>query len=161
MRWLKEQDHKSSVSKDRLHLRWLDQHLRGVPLEDIGRNQIGAITQARSRDDVTPATVNRMLEVMRAILRRAAKDWMWIDNAATVRMLHEPKRRVRWLTGEEAERMLTKLPNHLAEMAAFSLATGLRETNVTGLEWSQVDLHRRVAWIHPDQAKARKAIAVP
>ena len=30
-----------------------------------------------------------------------------------------------------------------------------------GLRWSQVDLARRVAWIHPDQAKARKAITVP
>jgi integrase len=46
-------------------------------------------------------------------------------------------------------------------MAAFSLATGLRRANVTGLQWSQVDLVRRVAWIHPDQAKARRAIAVP
>jgi integrase len=32
---------------------------------------------------------------------------------------------------------------------------------VSGLQWSQVDLARRCAWIHPDQAKARKAIAVP
>lgn len=34
-------------------------------------------------------------------------------------------------------------------------------TNVTRLEWSQVDLSRKIAWIHPDQAKARRAIAVP
>ena len=46
-------------------------------------------------------------------------------------------------------------------MAAFSLATGLRKGNVTGLHWTQVDMVRRLAWIHPDQAKARKAIAVP
>ena len=46
-------------------------------------------------------------------------------------------------------------------MAAFTLATGLRRANVTGMQWSQVDLARRLAWIHPDQAKARKAIAVP
>jgi integrase len=46
-------------------------------------------------------------------------------------------------------------------MARFSLATGLRQRNVADLEWSQVDLGRRMAWIHPDQAKARRAIAVP
>jgi integrase len=46
-------------------------------------------------------------------------------------------------------------------MAAFSLSTGLRRANVTGLLWSQVDLVRRIAWIHPDQAKARRAIPVP
>jgi integrase len=42
----------------------------------------------------------------------------------------------------------------------FALATGLRQSNVTKLEWSQVDLVRRVAWIHADQAKGRKAIHV-
>lgn len=37
----------------------------------------------------------------------------------------------------------------------------MRRSNVTGLLWSQVDLTRRAAWVHADQAKARKAIAVP
>ena len=46
-------------------------------------------------------------------------------------------------------------------MMGFALAAGLRESNITGREWSQIDLERRIAWIHPDQAKSRKAIAVP
>jgi integrase len=46
-------------------------------------------------------------------------------------------------------------------MVRFSLDTGLRRSNVTGLESSQLELARLIAWIHPDQAKARKAIAVP
>ena len=45
--------------------------------------------------------------------------------------------------------------------ARFSLETGLRQANVIGLQWSQVDLERECAWVHPDQAKARRAIAVP
>ena len=76
-------------------------------------------------------------------------------------MVPEPKRRVRWPTRDEAERLIAELPEHLAAMVRFSLETGLRRANVTGLQWSQVDLTRRTAWIHPDQAKARKAIAVP
>ncbi len=115
----------------------------------------------RLQEGVSNATVNRMLEVVRAILRRAANDWQWIDRVPAVRMLPEPKRRIRWLTREEADRLLQELPEHLEAMARFSLATGLRERNVTRLEWSQVDLSRRMAWIHPDQAKARKPIAVP
>ena len=65
------------------------------------------------------------------------------------------------LTREEANRLVGALPEHLAAMARFSLETGLRRANVTGLLWSQVDLQRRTAWVHADQAKARKAIAVP
>jgi integrase len=45
-------------------------------------------------------------------------------------------------------------------MMRFALATGLRQRNVARLEWSQVDIERRAAWIHADQAKARKAIPV-
>ncbi len=85
----------------------------------------------------------------------------WLDRAPRLRFLKEPKRRVRFLTRDEAERLLSALPAHLAAMARFSLETGLRQANVSGLQWSQVDLARRCAWIHPDQAKARKAIAVP
>ena len=107
------------------------------------------------------ATVNRTLEVVRAILRKAANEWDWINKAPSIRMLSEPTRRVRWITREEANRLLEVLPSHLRAMAQFSLETGLRKSNVTGLRWSQVDLVRRTAWIHPDQAKARKAIAVP
>ena len=76
-------------------------------------------------------------------------------------MLREPTRRIRFLTHDEAQRLLAELPEHLADMAAFTLTTGLRAANVTGLQWSQVDLVRQLAWIHPDQAKARKAIPVP
>ncbi len=46
-------------------------------------------------------------------------------------------------------------------MVAFSLATGLRASNVTGLQWHDIDLKIAHAWIHPDEAKMKKAIPVP
>jgi integrase len=76
-------------------------------------------------------------------------------------MLKEPTGRIRSLTRPEARRLLKQVPKHLADMAAFSLATGLRRANVTCLRWSQVDLENRRAWVHPDEAEARKAIPVP
>jgi integrase len=65
---------------------------------------------------------------------------------------------VEWLTPEQAKTLLGELPDHQRDLVLFALATGLRQSNVTGLEWSQVDLERRVAWIRPGQAKARSAI---
>jgi len=76
-------------------------------------------------------------------------------------MLPEPKRRIRWLTRQEAQRLIGHLPKHLIAPVEFSLATGLRKSNVTDLTWQQVDLERRVAWIHADQAKAGRSINVP
>ena len=161
VRWLKEKAHKASIADDKMHLRWLDQHLRGKELAAITRDVIDQVTDARLAEDVCNGTVNRLLQVLRAVLRKAEREWGWIERAPYVRLLPEPKRRVRWLTREEADRLLAELPEHLEAMARFSLATGLRQRNVADLEWSQVDLGRRSAWIHPDQAKARRAIAVP
>lgn len=161
VRWLTEQSHKASIESDKIHLRWLDQHLNGVDLTAITRTMLDRIGAAKLAEGVAPATVNRVMEVLRAILKRCADDWEWIDRTPKVRMLREPTRRIRYLFREEAQRLLGHLPVHLADMAAFSLATGLRKANVTGLMWQQVDLANRRAWVHPDQAKARKAIPVP
>lgn len=161
VRWLKEQSHKATIQTDKIHLRWMDRFLNGKYLDAINRDLVDRITDAKRDEGVTHATVNRVLEVLRAILRKCVNEWEWLDRAPYVKMLKEPTRRIRYLTHNEAHRLLGVLPEHMADMVAFTLATGLRRANVTGLQWSQVDLTRRLAWIHPDQAKARKAIAVP
>jgi len=160
VRYLGETQHKASQASDIYHLRWLDQYLNGVELQAIKRDLLDKISATKQAEGVANSTVNRMQEVVRAILRKACNEWDWLDRVP-VRMLPEPIKRVRWLTRSEADSLIAELPLHLADMVRFSLATGLRRSNVTGLQWSQVDLVRRTAWIHPDQAKARKAIPVP
>jgi len=161
VRYLAETQHKASQVSDKTHLRWLDRFLNGVTLDAINRDVLDKIMAARMAEGVRNSSVNRVMEVVRAVLRKAAYEWEWLDRVPRVRMLPEAKRRIRWITQDEAGRLIAALPEHLAAMVRFSLETGLRRANVTGLEWSQVDLTRRTAWIHPDQAKARKAIAVP
>ena len=161
VKWLKEQAHKATINEDVARFRWLDRYLRGKPLDTIDRAVVDKIMDAKLAEGVRNATANRLLELVRAVLRKCVNDWEWIDKAPSVRMLKEPSRRIRYLTREEAQKLLQELPEHMADMAAFSLATGLRQANVTGLEWPQIDLARRLAWIHADQAKARRAIPVP
>ncbi len=161
VRWLDETEHKASRYDDINLLRWLDSQLSGTFLDEITVDRIESVAKARRSTGVKPATVNRMMALVRAILRRAERDWQWIERAPAVRMAPVGESRIRWLTRDEANRLIAELPEHLADMAEFTLATGLRAANVCELEWSQVDLDRRVAWIHPDQAKARKAIGVP
>jgi integrase len=161
VRWLKEMGHKATASEDVSKLRWLDRYLRDKDLIAIDRNVIDHVTKEKLAEGWTNATVNRTLEVLRAVLRKCVNEWEWLDRAPYVRMLKEPTRRIRFLTREEAQKLLAELPPHMADLAIFSLATGLRAANVTGLEWSQVDEERKLCWVHPDQAKARKAIAVP
>ncbi len=160
VRWLRETGSKATHQRDIEKLRWLDSFLRGALLDRITRDQLAEIADAKAKE-ASPATANRYLALVRAILRRACLEWEWFDRVPKVRMFKEAQRRVRWMTREQANQLLALLPEHLAEMVRFSLATGLRQANVLQLEWSQLELPRRVAWIHPDQAKARKAIGVP
>ncbi|CAG0942230.1 Tyrosine recombinase XerC [Anaerolineae bacterium] len=161
VRYLAETTHKASQASDKIHLRWLDQYLGGAMLGEINRSMLDRIMAAKMAERVKNSSVNRVMEVIRAVLRKAANEWEWLDRVPNVRMLPEPNRRIRWITRKQADKLIAVLPPHLAAMVRFSLETGLRRSNVTGLQWSQVDLVRRTAWIHPDQAKARKAIAVP
>ena len=161
VRWLKEQAHKATINEDKARFRWLDRYLGGKPLDAINRLLIEKIIDAKLAEGVRNTTVNRVLELVSAVLHKCVKDWEWLDRLPHIRMFKEPTRRIRFLSREQAQALLAELPEHMADMAAFSLATGLRQANVTGLQWSQVDLVRKLAWIHPDQAKARKAIPVP
>ncbi|WMT47972.1 MAG: site-specific integrase [Acidithiobacillus caldus] len=158
LRWLEEKTHKATLEKDEQQLEWLHPYLSGKKLKDISWETIRGILEIKKKE-TSASTANHYLALIRGILRRANK-WGWLEVLPSFEPYPVKNQRLRWLTQEEAARLLQELPPHLASMAEFSLLTGLRQSNVTGLEWSQVDMQRRCAWIHPDQAKARKPIPV-
>ena len=158
-KWLMETQYKKSHHDDVAKINWLQQFFRGKYLDELTRDVIAKIGELKLQQS-TPATANRLLALIRAILRRSALDWEWIDKPPVIKLYREAKRRVRYLSAEQASLLIQELPEHLADIVRFSLATGLRRSNVTNLEWSQVDMQRNVAWIHGDQAKSGKPIHV-
>ena len=88
---------------DKARFRWLHPYFGGKPLEAITRTLIDKVTEAKLAEGVSNSTANRLLEVIRAILRKCVNDWEWLDKAPHVRMLKEPARRIRFLTHAEAE----------------------------------------------------------
>jgi integrase len=148
---------KKSLGDDKKHLLWLNSHLNNKHIDEINKDLVDVIKLAKLKSGVSNATVNRVLALVRAILKCAKDEWEWIDTIPAVKLLPEPVTRLRWLTHNEVDRLLKELPVHLGAMVRFSLATGLRESNVTGLQWSQLDMKRHCAWIHPEQAKAKKS----
>jgi integrase len=157
--WLMETQHKATHREDKNKLKWLQQFLRGRALESIDRELIVRIGEQKAQQS-SQATANRYLALIRAILRRAVNEWEWIDKAPKVKLYREAKRRVRWITPEQARRLLEELPEHQRDIVLFALTTGLRQSNVVNLAWSQVDLARNVAWIYADQAKGGRDIHV-
>lgn len=161
LRYLNEEVNKKSIKDDRLNLRWLHPRLEGMDLAQITRDVVDGLMQQSQRTGVSNATTNRRIQVLRAVLRRAHLEWEWIDRLPRFRLLKEPQGRVRYLTRQEAARLLAELPEHLRAMVRFSLATGWRRSNVTRLRWSNVDLERGMAWVDATEAKGKRAIPAP
>lgn len=159
-KFLEETSGKRTHKGDIATLRWFHPHLGGKDLLDVNRELIDHVRAKRARD-VAPATVNRYMALVRAILRRACHDWEWIDRVPKVGMLRVGEGRIRALSRDEYARLLAELPEHLRDMAQFSVATGLRQSNVTRLRWDQVSMERRHLWVSAHDHKNGRAHAVP
>ena len=158
--WESHAQHKRSAEDDRLRLRWVTQHLSRAPLPRIDTDLLTRLRETKRAGGAASATANRHLAVVSAVLHHAHARG-WIAAVPKIPYTAEPRGRLEWLTRDEACALCCRLPLHLGAMALLTLATGLRRANVTALEWSQIDLSRRVAWIHPDQAKSGQPLAVP
>lgn len=158
-KWLEETTHKRSHHHDKAKLEWIGERWNAKQLAEIDRETVRQLAQEKALT-AKPATVNRYLALIRAILRRAEREWQWLDRAPHIRLYHEPARRVRWLKPDQARDLLAELPPHQQHPMIFALSTGLRAGNVVGLRWEQVDLKRRVLWLYGDQTKNGEDLSV-
>jgi integrase len=162
VRYLEDCAEKKSLPDDRDHLKKLAPYLRLYPLDAIDMTALQPfIRDRKEKDAVSNATINRALEIVRRILNLAHQDWRWIRAVAKIRMLKEPRRRVRFLRRDEAERLLDVMPAHMKPIVRFALATGCRAGEIFGLEWNRVDLARRVAWLDHGATKSGEGRGIP
>ena len=162
VRYLTENGDKKSLKDDKDHLRKLDTYLGNKRLREISMDALWPfIHHRKDTDGVSNATINRALEIVRRILHLARDEWNWLQRFSKVRMLKEPRRRIRFLTREEADRLLEELPAHLCPVVRFALATGCRRSEILQLEWQRVDFDRRVAWLDPGTTKNGDGRGIP
>jgi integrase len=146
--------------RDHERLKWFAQYLDATPLAAITPQIIAKLRTVRTAES-SPSTANRYMALLRMVLRKAHREWDWTDKAPVVPMVQQETREPRFLTRAQFKALLRKLPPHLKALAEFSVETGLRMRNVTGLTWQQVDLRRCHLVIPAARAKAGETIAIP
>ncbi len=142
---------------------WVAQFGEDALIKDVTQERIIGFIERRMDAGSSPATCNRYLAALKACLRCVAIKHKWIDvNRLPVFFMYkEPKGRVRWLTVADMTRFIEACPDYLQPIVVFSLATGLRRSNVMSLRWSQVDMENQCVHIDGDEMKAGENLSIP
>lgn len=118
----------------------------------------------KHKGDCAGTTKNRYYALVRAIMRRAWMRWKWID-AGQVPFIpqHDESKnaRKRFLEPDELARLLQELPEHLRDITTLAVATGLRMSNVTGMQWKWVSLAQRTVTIPGSLMKNGEDLVIP
>jgi integrase len=150
---------------------WYEQH-GTIPLLALTADRLAQIRDALAgeldeerRPLRGPATVNRYLTALSAVLTRAFREWDWIpaNPLQRVSRLPEPQGRVRFLTREEVATLLDACGaerRELRTLAAIALYTGMRQGEILGLRWGQVDLGRRLIVLHLTKNRERRGVPI-
>jgi integrase len=111
---------------------------------------------------LSAAAVNRPLALLRHLLRLAHEEWGELDVVPKIRTEREPQGRLRWLTREEATKVLSACKKSrnaaLADLVEFSLFTGIRRGEALGLTWDRVDRARGVIRLELTKSGRRREV---
>ncbi|MDE1888920.1 MAG: site-specific integrase [Planctomycetota bacterium] len=160
------QEHAPKVSKRtqesyRTSLGNLMPYFADMRLSSITPKAITGYKALRYSTGVKPATVNLEHALLSKAFNLAVKEWEWLKEnpVSKVRKDKENNQRDRWLTVEEAQRLLESSPQWLREIILFDLHTGLRRGELLSLEWDKVNLIRKVVIIQ--KSKNGKPRTIP
>lgn len=101
---------------------------------------------AERRSQVADASVNREIELLRRVYRRAANKWR-VDIGDmpdwSQYLLPEPAERVRELSADEEAALFKALRPDYHPLVLFALESGIRVGNLIALRWDQVNFRGR------------------
>jgi integrase len=130
-------------------------------LSDIKPKLISEYKVLRKNKGIKPATINRELAMLSKAFNLAVKEWEWVKDNPVSRVPKEKEdnERDRWLNAEDEKGLLENSLSWLKDIIIFDLNTGLRQDELLSLQWSRVDLFRKIIIIQ--ESKNGKPRTIP
>jgi integrase len=155
--WLRDKAGKRSLDDDKAKIAYFKK-LGNVQLADLTLEQI----ENALPSGVTQATRNRYRALIRAVLRRAANKYDWLDKPPAIETSAEDNDETgQFITRDQARRLIAELPERVRPQVVFALMTGLRRSNVFTLDWKAVNLRARNVTIGAASSKNRRTMTIP
>lgn len=154
-----------------LHLkRWQDE-IGYMLLADVTADAITQVKEKLLSEEVrgkprSNTTVLKYMTSLNTVFNIAVRDWGWLDDSP-MRNIKKPtptKGRVRFLDDDERAKLLEackKSQNKfLYPCVVLALSTGMRQGELMGLKWQDVDLQRGVIILHETKNGERRRVSV-
>lgn len=123
-----------------------------------------AINEHKSRMTQSAATVDKYLKNLSHAFTVAVNDWGWVEDnpVKKVKSPKLPRGRVRFLDDNERERLLTACKESsnpwLYPCVILALSSGMRQGELMGLRWPDVDLKAGAIILHETKNGERRRV---
>lgn len=110
-----------------------------------------------SNQNVTPASVNKEVSVLKRIFNLAIREDIATKNPCwKVERLPENNERKRILSQEELDRLLAETPQHASDIILTAYFTGMRAGEIFNLKWSRVSLEEGYIQLEAEDTKTNE-----
>jgi len=105
--------------------------------------------KAQAVTEVSPATTNRALSLLRSIFNKAIA-WNKFDGKNPVKGIkfYKEHPRLRFLEKEEITKLLENCSEHLKPIVILALNTGMRKGEILNLKWHDIDFNRDLIYLY-------------
>lgn len=152
--WMAEMRPMWRISTRQLHDSLLNRYLlpafAHLPLGAIGRADLmrfraELITTVRGRRKLplSPASVNHVLKLLRAILAEAAQRYQFQNPAEQLKRVKNPRKDIEPFSLTEVDLILKHCRADYRNYLVVRFFTGMRSGEIHGLKWARVDFDRR------------------
>jgi integrase len=157
-----------SLVAPKIYIQRLISHFGNVKLSNITHHQIDLYRLQRLDSGLTIASVNRELELLRAVLNYAKREGLIertpFEMGESLISKADETRRDRVMSLDEEEKVLAQCVDkrkHLKTLIIAAVDTGCRRGELFTLTWADVDLNQRVINIRAFNTKTMRARSVP
>jgi integrase len=136
-----------------------------LPLHRFSTMLLEQYQSDRLNSGNAPATVNRAMACLSHMATKAC-EWRMCGQSFKEAVRHakrlpENNRRLRYLSGEERQRLIEASDAHLKPILIMALNTGMRKGEILSLKWEAVDLKNRFILLNQMQTKNSERREIP
>lgn len=133
--------------------RQLQEAFAGQSVLDIKPHDIRAYIEER-QEEVADPTINKELVLFSAAINEYNRRFgVTIPNPVSGLKLRESAGRTRWITKEEAKKLLLAASPHVADYITIGVYTGMRRKEMTTLKWRDIDQERSIITVQCSKTK--------